>query len=253
VRVDPTREEAELRDYLGPAFDLGLLQVYEQTLDREWEGCRDEATFYRTSEAYLYNLTAFAMTGTKQPYLETLTRLVPPPARVLDYGCGIGSDGLTLIEAGYDVEFADFDNPSVEYLRWRLRRRGFTAPIHDLDREVPGGFDAAYSFDVIEHVPDPHAFLGELERRAKLIVVNLLEGEADDRPYHHDLPIGEILERASAQDLREYRIHHEISHLIAYSPGQPDRKTRLRARCLRAREGLRRRLIRLRGAIRLGR
>ena len=77
---------------------------------------------------------------------------MPPGSRLLDYGCGIGSDGLMLLEAGYRVEFADFDNPSTEYLRWRLEQRGFDAPVHDLDKDVPDGFDAAYAFDVIEHV-----------------------------------------------------------------------------------------------------
>ena len=92
------------------------------------------------------------MTGTKLPYLRELARHVPPGSRLLDYGCGIGSDGLLLLEAGYRVEFADFDNPSTEFLRWRLERRGLDAPVHDLDKEVPDGFDAAYAFDVIEHV-----------------------------------------------------------------------------------------------------
>ena len=174
--VDPPREEAELRAYLGSAYDRSLLERYQQTLEDELVEIGDEQTLYRTSEAYLYNLTAFAMTGTKLPYLADLTRLVPPPARILDYGCGIGSDGLALLEAGYRVAFADFDNPSTRYLRWRLEQRGLEAPVHDLDRgEVPAGFDAAFAFDVIEHVDDPLGFLGELESRARLVAVNFLE------------------------------------------------------------------------------
>ena len=30
---------------------------------------------------------------------------------------------ITGLEAGYGVEFADFDNPSTKYLRWRLAQR----------------------------------------------------------------------------------------------------------------------------------
>ena len=121
---DPRREEAELREYLGPDFDRSRLERYEQELEQEFAECGDEAALYRGSEAYLYNLTAFAMTATKLPYLELLARALAPGARVLDYGCGIGSDGLVLLEAGYRLEFAEFDNPSAAYLRWRLRRRG---------------------------------------------------------------------------------------------------------------------------------
>jgi len=219
--LDPGREERELREYLGAAYDHALLQRYQETLAREFEACGDEQAFYRTSRAYLYNLTAFAMTGTKLPYLRELTRHVRPGARLLDYGCGIGSDGLMLLEAGYRVEFADFDNPSVEYLRWRLCRRGLEAPVHDLDRDVPGGFDAAYAFDVIEHVDDPFAFLAELERRARIVVVNLLEPEPDDQAIHHELPIARLVRHAAARHLRSYRLYHGRSHLLVYSPARP--------------------------------
>ena len=221
LALDPVREEAELRSYLGDDFRLDRLQHYQDHLDAEFADIGHEDTFYLTSKAYLYNLTAFAMTGTKLPYLRELTAQVPPGARLLDYGCGIGSDGLLLLEAGYRVEFADFDNPSTAYLRWRLRERGLEAPVHDLDGDVPGGFDAAYAFDVIEHVGDPFAFLGEMERRADLVAVNLLEpGPAEREPAsHRELPIAAIRSRAVDRGLRSYRIHHGRSHLVAYEPG----------------------------------
>jgi SAM-dependent methyltransferase len=217
VEVDPAREQRELEDYLGAEFELRMLQRYQETLDQEFESCGSEDDFYRTSRGYLYNLTAFAMTGTKVPYLEALRGLLPAGARVLDYGCGIGSDGLALAEAGYDVEFADFDNPSTRYLRWRLRRRGLDCAVHDLDGEVPGGFDAAFAFDVIEHVPDAHAFLAEMERRAALVEVNLLE-EDHDQPLHHPLPVRDLVRYAASRDLRLYDLLHGSSHLVAYRP-----------------------------------
>src|SRR5919108_2256211 len=175
LNFDPNREEADLRAFLGDDYERERLERYQEVLDEEVAAIGDEGKLYRTSKAYLYNLTAFAMTGTKLPYLDALTRLIPPGSRVLDYGCGIGSDGLLLLEAGYRVEFADYDNPSTAFLRWRLEQRSLDAPVHDLDREVPRGFDAAYAFDVIEHVPDAFGFLEELERRAALVEVNLLE------------------------------------------------------------------------------
>jgi SAM-dependent methyltransferase len=221
--LDPEREEEELRAYLGDEFDHAALQQYQRTLDEEWAACDDsEADFYRSSKGYLYNLTAFAMTGTKLPYLHELTRRVAPGSRVLDYGCGIGSDGLLLLEAGYRVEFADFDNPSAAFLRWRLERRGFDAPVHDLDKEVPGGFDAAYAFDVIEHVPDPFAFLGEMEKRAALVEVNLLAPDPFDQDLHHELPIDAILKHAADGQLVSYKLLHERSHLVLYRPEAPN-------------------------------
>jgi 2-polyprenyl-3-methyl-5-hydroxy-6-metoxy-1,4-benzoquinol methylase len=216
IAHDPARERDELAAYLGDAFVEGNLSRSEEVLVEEAAEVGDEAQLYRVSHAYLYDLTAFAMSGIKLPYLETLTRLLPPGARVLDYGCGIGSDGLMLMGAGFRVEFADFDNPSTRYLRWRLERRGLQAPVHDLDRGVPDGFDAAYSFDVIEHVPDAVAFLGELERRADVVAVNLLEIDKHEHELHHHLPMAELMGRVARQTLVHYRIHHGSSHLVVY-------------------------------------
>lgn len=239
---DPRREERELREYLGGDYDHRRLQRYERQLEEEFEACGDEEAFYRTSNAYLYNLTAFAMTGTKLPYLRELTRLVPVGSRLLDYGCGIGSDGLLLLAAGYRVEFADYDNPSLAYLRWRLRRRGFEAPVHDLDLGVPGGYDCAYAFDVIEHVADPLDFLDQLEARAALVVVNLLEAEPGETRLHHRLPIRSLLDHAAQARLRSYRIHHRRSHLVAYAAreGPPSAIRRLAGRVRLAWGGMRR-------------
>ncbi len=215
---DPAREEAELRAYLGDRYSRDRLERNQELLDTELARAGDEAALYRTSEAYLYNLTVFAMSATKLPYLEALVRAVPPGARILDYGCGIGSDGLLLLEAGYRVEFADFANPSTAYLRWRLERRSLHAPIHDLDGDVPGGFDAAYAYDVIEHVPDPGALLRELESRAVLVEVNLLEFEPNEQELHYELPIRGMLRHVARRRLERYRILHGSSHLVLYRP-----------------------------------
>jgi GT2 family glycosyltransferase/2-polyprenyl-3-methyl-5-hydroxy-6-metoxy-1,4-benzoquinol methylase len=209
-------ELEELREYLGDGYDYSKLVHHRRLVDEEVVSSEDEERFYRTSELYLYDLTVFAMSGTKDPYRRVLTSLVAPGGRLLDYGCGIGSDGLRLMEAGYRVAFADYENPSVRYLRWRLARRGLEAEVYDLDQAVPGGFDAAYAFDVIEHVDDPFAFLAELEHRAAIVVVNLLEPEQDDIVMHRPLPIGRILAHASARGLLHYRRYYGRSHLLAY-------------------------------------
>jgi GT2 family glycosyltransferase/SAM-dependent methyltransferase len=209
-------ELEELREYLGPAYDHDRLVRHHQLVDEEAAAAADEGSFYRSSDAYLYDLTVFAMSGTKDPYREVVKQLTPRGGSVLDYGCGIGSDGLRLLADGYRVAFADFDNPSVAYLRWRLQRRARTAEIYDLDGEIPDGFDTVYAFDVIEHVDDPFAFLAELERRAAVVVVNLLEPIADDTPLHRTLPIDELLRHARQRGVLHHRRYHGRSHLVAY-------------------------------------
>jgi GT2 family glycosyltransferase/2-polyprenyl-3-methyl-5-hydroxy-6-metoxy-1,4-benzoquinol methylase len=208
---------AELKAYLGEAYDERRLREHVHEVEAEEEAAPDETTFYRTSEAYLYDLTVFAMSGTKAPYVRDLRRFVPPGARLLDYGCGIGSDGLPLLEAGYRVSFADFDNPSTRYLRWRLQRRGLDAPVHDVEAEgIPTDFDAVYCFDVIEHIDDPFAFLATLERHGRIVAINFLEPEPNDTHLHKPLPIGELLDHATDNGLLHYRRYHGRSHLVIY-------------------------------------
>jgi 2-polyprenyl-3-methyl-5-hydroxy-6-metoxy-1,4-benzoquinol methylase len=243
IEFDPSRELRELREYLGADYDQSKLEQYARNLAEEFAEVRDEASFYRNSEAYLYDLTAFAMSGTKLPYLERLLQFVDPPASILDFGCGIGSDGLLLLEAGFKVEFADFDNPSTRYLHWRMAKRGLAAPIHDLDLGIPSGpFAAAFAFDVIEHVDEPFAFLRQLEGLASLVAVNFLDEEPDESiPLHRRLPVRTLLDDAADGRIIHYGIYHDRSHLVIYRPPRGHRADRLisKTRLLGGRVGAR--------------
>jgi SAM-dependent methyltransferase len=219
--ADPGGDLRDLRDYLGSDYDLQRLRGHMGLIAEEWRRIGDEAAFYRNSEAYLYDLTVFALSGTKQPYLDVLRRLVPPPAHVLDYGCGIGSDGIRLLEQGYRVTFLDFDNPSTRYLRWRLERRGLDARVLDLDRdEPPRDLDAAFAFDVAEHVPDPFELLARLERSARLVMANFLRGGEEYAEVHRPLPVRRLVLHAATRGLRHSGVYHGRSHLVAYEPGR---------------------------------
>ncbi len=213
-------ELQELEDYLGDAYDRRKLWNFRREVEQEEEAAANEREFFRTSEAYLYDLTVFAMSGTKLPYHGDLERIVPSGSRLLDYGCGIGSDGLRLLDRGYRVEFADFDNPSAQYLRWRLDRRGIAAAVHDVERDVPSGFDAVYCFDVIEHVDDPFAFLARLEQHAAVVIVNFLAPSPDDTHLHRPLDIDLLLDYVEQRGLVHHRVYHGRSHLVAYRPAK---------------------------------
>jgi len=213
---------AQLRAYLGSGFDEADLLDHRGAVEREEATAENELAFYRSSRAYLYDLTAFGSWPTKRPYRAVLRQFTPPGGRLLDYGCGVGADGVRLLRLGYRVEFADFDNPSTAFLRWRLADSGLTAPIHDIEGIVPGGFDTAYAFDVIEHVADPFAFLARLEALARLVVVNLLEPEPADTHLHRALPIERLVDRARRHGLLYYRRFHGRSHLLVYR-GRPTR------------------------------
>ncbi len=214
----------ELRTYLGDDFDESRLALHAHHVHSEEKAAEDAIEFYRTTDAYLYDLTAFALWDTKLPYFEEIKAVLAPGARVLDYGCGIGTDGLRLIDAGFNVGFAEFDNPSTKYLRWRLDRRGLAAPtaaVYDVDGFVPRGFDLAYAIDVIEHVEDAWAFLAALETRAPIVAVNFLEDAPNDRHPHHALPIDALLAHCEERGIITQRTFHGRSHFVIYRSGGP--------------------------------
>ncbi|HLH72401.1 MAG TPA: glycosyltransferase [Chloroflexota bacterium] len=180
-------EWQELKEYLGGEFRPELCHQTTDLVAREFTRSPSEGEFYHTSLAYLYDLTAFSMSGTKEPYRSLIRFLVPPGARLLDYGCGIGSDGLKFLAEGYPVSFADFQNPSTAYLQWRLQQRGTTAEVYDVEHFPDDAhFDLAYSFDVLEHVADPFSFLEHLEAIADHVAVNFIVEEHNTNfPMHY--------------------------------------------------------------------
>ena len=182
-----TDEWQELKEYLGQDFRPELCHQSTDLVAREFCRSPNEAEFYRTSAGYLYDLTGFSMRETKEPYRSLVRLLAPPGARLLDYGCGIGSDGLKFLNEGYEVSFADFQNPSTAYLQWRLRQRNSGAAVYDVE-QFPSEmhFDLAYSFDVLEHVADPYRFLERLEGVADYVAVNFIVEEHNaDFPMHY--------------------------------------------------------------------
>jgi SAM-dependent methyltransferase len=90
--------------------------------------------------------------------------LGPPPRRVIDVGCGLGSYGRGLLADGYEWMGAEVDAADcAELARLGLPHRqvdGRTLPFAD------GSFDAALCLEVLEHLDDPVAFLREVHRVA---------------------------------------------------------------------------------------
>jgi SAM-dependent methyltransferase len=83
--------------------------------------------------------------------------------RVLDVACGTGH-GSELLAARCEVVGLDRDAATVATARARVPHGDFrvaTIPPMPFD---DGRFDAAISFETIEHIPDDHAFVAELRR-----------------------------------------------------------------------------------------
>lgn len=90
-----------------------------------------------------------------------LTKYCPPPARLLDVGCGNGVFLEEAVAAGYRAEGFDASEASAR----RCRSKGLTAAAGDfLAQPQPGVFDCITMWDVLEHLPEPQGFLAGINR-----------------------------------------------------------------------------------------
>jgi SAM-dependent methyltransferase len=94
--------------------------------------------------------------------------LPPPPADVLDLGCGTGSLTLLLAEAGHRVHGVDLAPNMVAAARAKVAAAGVAAALVVGDAADPPGRPGAYDVVLTRHVlwalPDPSAALGRWTR-----------------------------------------------------------------------------------------
>lgn len=95
--------------------------------------------------------------------------------RVLEIGCGIGTDTVNFARQGAQVTAVDLSEKSLELARQHLQVNGLEnqvrfhlANAEELSRHVPAEpYDLIYSFGVIHHTPHPEAVFEELRKFAR--------------------------------------------------------------------------------------
>ncbi|HWN08373.1 MAG TPA: methyltransferase domain-containing protein [Pyrinomonadaceae bacterium] len=88
--------------------------------------------------------------------------------KVLEIGCGLGTDGAQFAEAGADYTGVDLTEAAVELARKRFELFGVagkfrTADAENLDFE-DDSFDLVYSHGVLHHTPDTQKAIDEVHR-----------------------------------------------------------------------------------------
>jgi hypothetical protein len=205
----------ELKTYLGDRF----LPYYDSSrgLASDWDAAAPTTpsqarSFFAKNAGYLYNLAIWEASGNRPHYIEAAAPAFEPQTRILDYGCGIGSDTIALRDRGHRVIPCDLPSPHAAFAAWRLGRRGH--PIHVIDPAVShtADFEALWIIDTLDHLPNL-ALLDPLLSRAQLVVtenVATSRGHGSQR-FHHRRSPDQI--RAA---FRRHQLHLDAD--ISYAP-----------------------------------
>jgi ubiquinone/menaquinone biosynthesis C-methylase UbiE len=159
----------------APAANSGLQDEYKQRARDQWSAdpcgshvARDltfgTRSYFDRIEDYRYNVYATWMKG-------AIGFDSYSGKRLLEVGCGTGTDLLQFARGGSRVVGVDLTPRSIEITRQRFR-------VYDLDGEFAIGdaenlafpdnsFDVVYSFGVIHHTPDTRRAVSEFHRVLK--------------------------------------------------------------------------------------
>lgn len=124
--------------------------------------------------------------------------------KVLEIGCGLGTDGAQFAKAGADYTGTDLTEAAVELARKRFEFSGLSGKFQTADAEnlefASASFDLVYSHGVLHHTPDTAGAVNEVHRVLRpggRAVVMLYHRDS----YNYRVNIS-VLRRAGARLLR---------------------------------------------------
>jgi len=116
--------------------------------------------FYELVEAHRY---------TKEWHIPTAAGFASARGlKVLEIGCGLGTDGAQFAEAGADYTGVDLTDAAVELARKRFELFGLSGKFQTADAEnldfADESFDLVYSHGVLHHTPETQKAIDEIHR-----------------------------------------------------------------------------------------
>ncbi|MFC1653295.1 hypothetical protein ACFL1M_00415 [Patescibacteria group bacterium] len=184
----------ELEIYLGSSFVEyfdSSLAIANDWLNKNPSSKEEVADFYKNTNEYLYNLIIWYESGDRDTFSSDMDKISKrfSVSSFVDYGCGVGNDGLLMIEKGFRAEFVDYMCPSVDFLKWRLNNRALKNVIIDVEkaRKLPD-VEVFWAIDVLEHMVNPLEVVEKLSKKTKVFVHRSEFGNTHGgrHPFHFD-------------------------------------------------------------------
>ena len=197
--LDEELNSSDVAAEVGIYFDWDTKQVLEALFDGvsmiadEWnrkspQNSDEIKKFYKETENYIFELACWH----RSPQRKYLTNMAVDICKqsklrkILDFGCGIGQDGISFAKVGFKVTLSDLPGKTFGFAKWRAEKRGLNIDFVNSD-ELAEEYDAILCFDVLEHLLEPEQTVKYLYKHLKdhgilLVTVNFKHSEI--HPMH---------------------------------------------------------------------
>jgi SAM-dependent methyltransferase len=145
--------------------------------------------FYRTTWSYIFDLVVVQRLAERRLWRRRAVEVLKGHSvqTVLDFGGGIGEDGLAFEQAGMTAVVYEPGEVTAEFARARLAREGSQVKVVSRLEDCPVA-DAVFSTEVLEHLPRPmeavRVMRGQLRSGGLLMVTHSFELVGDAYPSH---------------------------------------------------------------------
>ena len=190
------QSEASVRTRLYEEFHscgINVSRAFRRAGLRPHVWNEDMARFYQYTDAFLYELVIWNLNKIKQRMcLWTMNYLAQSDGDVLDVitvGDGLGLDSVCFARAGHRVTYFDLPGYAESFARKVFAECRVNVSVLTHPRGIPmGAYDAVICLDVLEHIPNPSAFVQMLAgylRPGGLLIVHAPFWEIhNSRPTH---------------------------------------------------------------------
>lgn len=151
-------------------------------------------SFYSTTRAYILDLIVEGERDVRRMWREAVVNTLDQwwggaaQATVLDYGGGVGTDTLFFARVCRSAYYYDLPGHTSEFAMKRFAHHGAGVTSVMDTGKYNAHFDALVSFEVLEHLIDPIAHLGEMIRLTKtgglLFLTESFDLVSNDYPSH---------------------------------------------------------------------